>query len=301
MNWINTAILSSVSMAVVNIVQSHLLSKRLPGMNALLLPACFIQSLIALVLFLLFPLPSGIGFTPLGVAFCSAACRAAGVLILFYNLRRVEVSQIIPVVQTYPIFVALIAVPLLGESLSSLEWLAIVIVVAGAVLVSMRESSSGSNTLNLKLLAMLFTASLLFALADVAGKYALDYMSFWNFFWFSSFSMSAIWFALSARIKTAVQLSGIKEKKTVFILLVTDEILVIVGTTLLFFSIANGPVSLVSTIAGIRPMFVFIFAMAVNYICPAFLKTKMNRKILIIRLIATAMIVGGISIIHLID
>lgn len=299
MNWINTAILSAVSMAVVNIIQSHLLSKRLPSMNSLLLPACFIQSLVALVIFLLFPLPAGIGFTPLGVAFCSAVFRAAGVLIIFYNMRKEEVSQIVPVVHTYPIFVALIAVPLLGETLSYMEWLAILIVVAGAVLVSVKESPSGSNTLNFKLLLVLLVASLLFALADVAGKYALDYMSFWNYFWFSSFSMCAIWLAISARINTAKQLSEIEKKKSIFFLLTIDEVLVILGTILLFFSIANGPVSLVSTIAGIRPMFVFIFAVAVNYIHPVFLKTRWSKKILILRLIATAMIVGGISIIHL--
>ena len=300
MSWINTAILSAVSMAVVNIIQSHLLSKRLPSMNALLLPACCLQSLVSLVLFLLFPMPAGIGFTPLGVAFCSAVFRAAGVLIIYYNMRREEVSQIIPVVHTYPIFVALIAVPLLGETLSYMEWLAIVIVVAGAILVSVKESPSGSNTLNFKLILALFVASLLFAMADVAGKYALDYMSFWNFFWFSSFSMCAIWLAISARMSTAKQLSAMEKKKSVFFLLTVDEVLIILGTIFLFFSIANGPVSLVSTIAGIRPMFVFIFAAVVNYIRPVFLKTKMSRKILILRLIATAMIVGGISIIHLV-
>jgi drug/metabolite transporter (DMT)-like permease len=299
MSWINTAILSAVSMAVVNIIQSHLLSKRLPSMNALLLPACFIQSLIALVLFLLFPLPAGIGFTPLGIAFCSAVLRASGVLIIYYNMRREEVSQIIPVVHTYPIFVAIMAVPLLGESLSYMEWLAILIVVAGAVLVSVRESSSGTNTLNVKLLLVLFAASLLFALADVTGKYALEYMSFWNFFWFSSFSMCSIWFVISARLKTAKQLSEIDKKKSIFLMLTIDEILVVIGTTLLFFSIANGPVSLVSTIAGIRPMFVFIFAVMINYIRPVFLKTKLNKKLIVLRLVATAMIVGGISIIHL--
>ena len=37
-NWVNAAILSAAIMGVVNITDSHLLSKRMPGFRAFLLP-----------------------------------------------------------------------------------------------------------------------------------------------------------------------------------------------------------------------------------------------------------------------
>ena len=83
---------------------------------------------------ILFPLPGGASVLVWLAAMVSGLFRGTGVTIMYYTMRSVEVSQIIPVIFTYPVFVALMAVPLLGETLTSLQWLAISIVVAGAVI-----------------------------------------------------------------------------------------------------------------------------------------------------------------------
>jgi uncharacterized membrane protein len=90
------------------------------------------------------------------------------------------------------------------------------------------------------------------------------------------------------------------DKKSVLVFLIINESLVVLGVVLLFFSIQNGPVSLVSTIAGSRPMFVFIFAIAINYVRPVFLEARLTTKMLVLRVTAIAMIVAGISIIQLV-
>ncbi|TRZ93485.1 MAG: hypothetical protein D4R82_05030, partial [Dehalococcoidia bacterium] len=133
MNWVNTAILGAAVMGVVNILDSHLLSKRMPGLRAFLLPVGIIHLIYGSLLFALFPLPGGIGMWPVVVAVASGVLRTGAVVIMLDSLRREEVSQVIPVIYAYPIFVAIMAVPLLGESLNYLQWLAIVIVVVGAV------------------------------------------------------------------------------------------------------------------------------------------------------------------------
>ena len=40
-------------------------------------------------------------------------------------MHREEVTRVVPVIGTYPVFVALFAIPLLGERLSGLQWLAV--------------------------------------------------------------------------------------------------------------------------------------------------------------------------------
>ena len=297
-NWVNTAILSAAIMGVVNIIDSHLLSKRMPGLRAFLLPVAIVHLIYGYLLFTLFPLSEGTGIWPVLAAVLSGTLRTAAVIIMLDSLQREEVSQVIPVVYTYPIFVAIMAVPLLGEALNYLQWLAIVIVVAGAVMVSVRQRPSGSTGLRGKLL-LLFGSSLLFAVADIAGKYALAFISFWNMFWLTAFCMSGIFLLVSVRPHVIRQLINMERRNSALGLLAFNETLAPAGIVLIFWALERGPVSLVSTIVSSRPMFVLMFAFILSRLSPAFVGWDSGKGILALRLIATAMIVGGITIIHL--
>ena len=286
-------------MGVVNIVDSHLLSKRMPGLQAFLLPVGIVYLIYGLICFILFPLPDGISIWPLLVAIISGILRTAAVLIMLDSLRREEVSRVIPVVYAYPIFVAIMAVPLLGESLNYLQWLAIVIVVAGVVMVSARQNPSGSTSWQYKPLLLLFGSSLLLAMADIASKYALAHISVWNMFWVSALCMSSIFLLVSIRPNTVRQLVYMKRRDSAIGLLTFNETLALGGVALSFWALARGPVSLVSTIVSSRPMFVLIFALILSRVSPMFLEWHSGRGTLALRIISTAMVVGGIAIIHL--
>jgi len=265
-----------------------------------MLPVSIIHIFYALAAAILFPLPTSIGTWPLLVAVVSGILRAASIIILLYIMKKEEVSRVVPVVYTYPIFVALMAAPLLGESLYYLGWLAIIIVVAGAVLISAKQDATGSTTWLRKPLFFLFGASLLMAMADITSKYALDYISFWNIFWLSTFCQSVIFILASMRPYIFRQLSNMKQRNSVIALLIFNETLAVIGVVLQFWALERGPVSLVSTIISSRPIFVVMFALILSRISPSFLEWQPGREALILRLVATAMIVSGIAIIYLI-
>jgi len=170
--------------------------------------------------------------------------------------------------------------------------------VAGAVMVSVRRSPSGSTGLRGKLL-LLFGSSLLFAVADIAGKYALAYISFWNMFWITAFCMSGIFLLVSVRPRIIRQLINMERRNSALGLLAFNETLAPAGIVLIFWALERGPVSLVSTIVSSRPMFVLMFAFILSRLSPMFVGWDSGKGILALRLIATAMIVGGITIIHL--
>ena len=299
MNWASIAILSAAIFAVVNTIDSHLLSKRMPGLRAFLLPVGSIHLFYGLLILYLFSLPVGIGICPLLVAVASGIFRAAGATIMLYNLKSEEVSRVIPVVYTYPIFVALIAVPVLGETLSYLQWLAIVIVVAGAITISAKKSPSGFIIWLGKPLLLLFGSSLFFALADVASKYALSYISFWNLFSISAFCLSGIFLLVSVRPHIFRELGNMKQKSSAIALLAFNELLAPVAIALSFWAMERGPVSLVSTIIGSRPIFVVMFALILSRLLPTFLEWQPGKGMLALRLVATALIVSGVAIIYL--
>jgi len=298
-SWINAAILSAAVMGIANIIDSHLLSRRLPSLGSYLLPMGIIYLIYALVLLVFFPLPGGLGVLPLTAAIGSSILRAVAVTIMFYTLTREEVSRVIPVVHIYPIFVAITAVMLLGESLNYLRWLAIFMVVAGAVMVSLKQSPSGSNIRIGKPFILLFASSLLVAAADVTSKYALQYISFLNLYGIGALCMCLSFLSMSARSSVFQELRTMNRRGSAIALIILNELLAPVGIALSFWAIERGPVSLVSTILSSRPIFVFIYALVLGRFFPVFLEWNPARTTLLIRIIAIAMIFGGIAIIQL--
>jgi len=298
-DWASVALLSAAVLGLVNIIDSHLISRRMPSLRAFLLLIGIVHLIYGSVLFNLFPLPEGMGIWPVLVAVASGILRTSAATIMLYTMKREEVSRVVPVVYTYPVFVAIMAVPLLGETLYYLQWLAIIIVVAGAVMVSARRSPGGSATWLGKPLLLLFGSSLLFAMADIASKYALAFISFWNMFWFSAFCISGIFLLASMRPHIIRQLSNMRQRSSTIALVVFNETLAPIGIVLSFWAIQRGPVSLVSTIISSRPIFVFIYVLIISRVSPMFLEYQPGKAMLALRLIATAMIVGGIAIIYL--
>jgi len=298
-DWVSIAIFGTAFLGLVNIIDSHLISRRMPSLRAFLLLIGIVHLIYASVLFSLFPLPEGMGIWPVLVAVASGILRTGAITIMLYTMKREEVSRVIPVVYTYPVFVAIMAVPLLGETLYYLQWIAIIIVVAGAVMISFRRNSEGSATWLGKPLLLLFGSSLLFAMADIASKYALAFISFWNMFWFSAFCISGIFLLASMRPHIIRQLSNMKQRSSTIALVVFNETLAPIGIVLSFWAMQRGPVSLVSTIASSRPIFVFIYALIISRVSPMFLEYQPGKALLALRLIATAMIFGGIAIIYL--
>lgn len=299
MDWVSIAILSAAIFAVVNIVDSHLLSKRLPSLRAFLLPVGVFQLTFGLLIFWLFPLPKGTDALPILVAVASGLCRATAASAMLYSLRREEVSRVIPVIYAYPILVAIIAVPLLGETLAYLQWLAIIIVVAGAVMVSIKQNPSGTTVWLGKPFLLLLGSSLFFALADIASKYALNYISFWNMFSITVFCLSGSFLLFSARPSVINQLVNMKGRNSSLALLSFNEILAPTASVLSLLAMKSGPVSLVSTIIGSRPLFVVIFAFILSRVLPRFLNWQSDGGMLVLRLVAIAMIFTGIAIIYL--
>jgi len=298
-DWVSIAVLSTAVLGLVHIIDSHLISRRMPSLRAYLLPVSIITLVYGLVLFYLFPLPEDVGIWPLMVTVASGILRTIAVTIVLYTLKREEVSRVIPVVSTYPVFVAIMAVPLLGETLHYLQWMAIIIVVAGAVMVSARRSPGGSATWLGGPFLLLICSSLLIAVANVAAKYALAYISFWNMYCIGAFCMSGFFLLISARPHILKELGNMKRRNSAMTLLTLNQTLVVVGVVPLFWAMERGPVSLVSTIVSSRPMFVVIYALILSRVSPMFLQWQSGKGILALRLIAITMIVGGIAIIYL--
>ena len=299
MTWITAAITAAAIMAVVSIVDSHLISKRLPSLRAFLFPIGIMHITVGLIILNLYPLPAGTGTTPLMVAIGSGFIRVAGALPMLKAMRSEEVSRIIPVVNTSPIFVVILAVPILGETLGYTEWLAIFMTVAGAVLISIRRNSTGQGVRLHKPLMVLIISSMLFGVATTASKYALDYITFWNMYGLNATCMGTVFLLFSVHPRTLKEVRDISKRNQVLVLILLNECIAVVGIILSFWAIERGRVSLVSTISSVRPAFVFVIALALSLFFPAVLSERLSRDIVVIKIISIGLVIGGVTLLTL--
>ena len=296
-DWATAAVLAAASIGLVNTIDSHLIANRMPSFRAFLVPPALIMAVFGAVIGGLNGLPEGLSGWPLAAALISVTLRVGGITISLQTMRTEEVSRIIPVVHTYPIFVALAAVPLLGEKLLWLDWLAIVAVVSGAVLISLR-GGSGRPRLGASFYKLI-GASLMMAGADVAAKYALEHVSFWQLYWLAAVVMAVMFLGIGLRREPLRQIREMARRNRTMVLIAFNESIGLFGGLMLFFAISSGPVSLVSTINSSRPFFVLVFAIIAGLVVPSFGRWRGSRRALLPRVVATLMIVGGISLIYL--
>jgi drug/metabolite transporter (DMT)-like permease len=296
-DWATAAVIAAASIGLVNTIDSHLIANRMPSFRSFLIPPGVLMVIFAAVIGGIYGLPSGLNGWPLVAVLTSVTLRVLAITVSLQTMRTEEVSRIIPVVYTYPIFVALVAVPLLGESLLWLDWVAIVTVVGGAVMISLR-GGIGRPRLGPSFFKLM-GASLMMAGADVAAKYALDYVNFWQIYWLAAAIMAVTFLGIGLRREPLRQLREMTQRNRTLILVTLNESIGLFGGVMLFFAISSGPVSLVSTINASRPFFVLLFAIIASLVVPSYGRWKGGTRTLILRVVATLMIVGGIALIYL--
>jgi uncharacterized membrane protein len=298
MTWANAALLSAAILAVVNILDSHLVTRRFPTLRTFLLPVGMIHLTYGFVGSFVFGLPAEADASVVVVAVVSSCVRTAAIIILLDSLRHREVSRVIPIVYMYPMFVAVLAFLFLGERLAPVQWLAVVVVACGAVMVSSYGRQPSVESMERPRSLLLFLSAVLFAIADVTGKYALSQLEFWQLFWIGAGVMGATFVAGSLRKPVIAAIRGATRYRRALALMAMNEVIAPVGIVISYWALERGPVSLVSAVLSSRPLFVLIFALILSRRAPEFLLWGAGRKLFVARLVATVMVVGGLTVIQ---
>ncbi|MFC1912372.1 EamA family transporter [Chloroflexota bacterium] len=300
LDWVTTALLSSAILGMVHIVDSYLISKRMPSFKAYLLVIGIFIFVTSLALSLYFPLPTNIGAQPVFIAVLSGIARAISVIIMLYLMKREEVSVIIPISNSYPIIVALIAIPTLNETISYVQWVAIVIVVIGVLLASVKLRGKGAHITWLgKPLVLLTGSSILWAVSDVTAKYTLEYMSFWNMYWIPHLILASAFLVISFRSSVFREIINVKKRNSLFTIVLFNETIAVISIVLFYWSMQRGPVSLVSAIYSSRLLFVFLYAVIISRFSNLLLESQSDKGALILRFVSVILIVSGIVLIYI--
>jgi len=296
MSWLTAALLSTFFFALISVLDKKLLTdlfRSVPefffvfGLMQIVIGTGFIITALAI---------DGISMTPdIWWAIASGLAFATGLPLFFTALRLEEASRAVPVMALIPVFATLIGVTTLNEHLTSVQWVAIIFIIAGAALVSLRRENGAFRLARARAFLLLVLASGVIGLGFVVTKLAADAMSIWAVQGISTLvlGIAVLIFVLRPR-HISYMPTLLRDTPTLSLMLLTEGLLAPAAILTLIMALAEGPVSLVSAVTASRPLLVFLLSMALSTPVWNILREPLDRQTLGLKAISIVFTVGGV-------
>ena len=296
MSWITAALLSTFFFALVSVFDKKLLTDYFRSVPEFFFVFGLIQIVIGIGFIITAIAIDGLALE-LGVcwAIASGLAFATGLPLFFTALRLEEASRAIPVMALIPVFATLIGVTALNEHLTPTQWIAVVLIISGAALVSLRRENGRFRLAKARAFLLLVLASGVLGLAFVVTKLAADAMSIWAVQGISTLVLgTAILTFVLRPSHVSYMPTFLRDTPALSLMLLTEGLLAPAATLTLIIALADGPVSLVSSITASRPVLVFLLSIALSTPALNMLREPLDRQTLGLKAISIAFTVGGV-------
>ncbi|MCH7983252.1 MAG: EamA family transporter [Chloroflexi bacterium] len=297
--WILAALANPLIFSIVTLVDKRVLSgfgMPLPGFNLFVGGSQGIFGAIVL----LSNAPSGVEFDVIVRAWSIGVLQGISLILMFWMLKREDPSRVIPAMQTTPIYVALGAWAIFGESLGALQWIAVFLAVSGSVLASVRigaKSPNGRAGIQPVFLVLVISAFLM-ASSQLVTRSIVDDLSTLHIVSLRGTGLFAVMWAVFARPAALKGLGQfLKQPRRASLLIISEGFMPFTGHLLITFAIGKGPIALVSALGGTRPIFVFSLSVAGAWLAPGLIYEKFTRPDVALKLASATMVVAAVVII----
>ncbi len=205
-----------------------------------------------------------------------------------------EISRVNMLWNIAPIFSLIIAWILLGEKLSSVELIALLILLVGAFLAS-AHFKNRKTVLSYGLVYMIL-AALFYAGYAVTVRYATAGTAFFTFYFYFTLWLLPLAFTLllSKSFRSSLR---IEKKSWTWQLIGWVMLVAIVARAGVLFNqwaLSRGPVALVNATEGFQTIFVFVAAVLLTRFRPDILKEEIDRKNVLLKIGGAVFLVVGI-------
>jgi drug/metabolite transporter (DMT)-like permease len=296
--YIWVALASAATFGIVTVLDKRLVSSNMPSLSAFYMGTLISLVGYATVVLALTGFPDNAATDRLIAAGASGLCWGGALGMMFWGYKYEEASRASALIHTFPVFVAILAVTVLGETLVAGHWVAIILVVTGAFTISLR--TAGGKILRLtRAFPILIGASMFTALALLTGKYALEELPVWFVFSLRNYGMVVVFVFLWRPGAFGGLFRAVRNWRTMLLLFLAEYSLAPLAVLLNVTATSLGPVSLVSTLTATRPVFVFIFGSILSLPALRLLDEPLDRPTLLVKLMAIIMVVGGIAVLTL--
>lgn len=301
MDWVLLSLLSAATFGLVTITDKLLISHYMPGFRSFAVWVGIVAFTVGLLLVLSVPASREVNPAQVVIASGAGLLWSLGLVLLFLSIRSQEVSRAISVYYVHPIFVAVMAFVFLGENLNALQWGAVVVTVAGAISITVQRIP-GTRRFELnRSVILIVVAAALTACAQLISKHALEGTDTWHFYpyWYMGLSMPFL-VLLNPSALREIRVCLSRPISAVW-MVGGEAILGSLAAWLMLSAIQAGPVSLVTAIAGTRPIFVFLIGTFLSLRWCKLLDEPIRRDILMQKAFSILLIVIGVAIISTVN
>jgi len=287
--WFFFTIFSAIAYSALDIIEKHLISKRIPSalMLAIFIAVFYPINLAIIPIFFEIDL----SFLPSLVSFAIGASMGIAYLLFMKSLRVEEVSRVVTLNYTYPLFIAPIAFFFLNENLNLSNYAGVVLLVASTFLISYKRV--GRSILYSPALPLMTTLNIVIAVENVLAKYLFSFTNFWSFiFWLTTgLIVVRLLLLLIPRFRAEFAKIGFDRKLVGFGVAIAG--LFLVANLLYYGAVSLQLVSLVGALSAIQPMFILAIALAISHIRPGFVYEELSRKATLTKTIAIILVLLG--------
>jgi len=301
MNWLLVAILAPLLFVITNFIDKFLVSKYFKSsVGTLIIYSSLIGLPVALLISIFKPSVLSLNLVTASLVIINSFLSIAYLFPYFKAISKADTSVVTALFQTIPVFTYFLAFFILGESLTGMQILGSLLIIFGAIGISLKFDKGIHLKKDVLFLQLL--ASLLIALNFLFFKFfalELDFWttSFWQYIGFFIFGLLLLVFIKSYR--KDFFLSFKRNSGSIIGLNVINEAMNISGLIIMTFATILAPITLVWVINGFQPLFVFLIGIGLSIFFPHLIKEDLNKKVIIQRILFILLMFLGAYIISL--
>jgi len=296
--WLLAVLLSTMFFAWVSVLDKKLVTDLFSDVRDFFLIFGLMQIVIGPAFMVIAWATGGFGGAE-GFAWSTATGFAflGGLLLFFYGLSIEEVSRAVPMQCLSSVFATLIAVTLLGESLTLVQVAAVFVVITGSLLVSLRRVDGALKFARGRAFIVLLASAMLLGTAFVAMKQATDVASIWAVEGVSVTVLGVLVLALMARRERLMRVPAmLRIPHLVSVMVLAEGLFAPAAVYTLVQAFSLGTVSMVSVVGSARPLLVLIISSGLSTRAWNVMHEPIDRETLGLKALSTALIVVGVAI-----
>ena len=296
MNWIIIAMFPPLLWGISNFIDKHLILKyfKSEGLGALLIFSSLIGTIILPFIYLFDPSVLRIPFFSGFLIVVTGILYVAAMFPYLHALNRDEASTVAPLFQLMPVFNYFLAYYFLNEQLTSGQIMASLLIIFGAILISL-DINEKMPKIKTDVLWLMALSSLLFSITTLIFKFVALEERFWRTTFWEYIGLTIAAIVLFSIKKYRIQFFNIiRENKLSFIgLNFANEGITIAGRMIMGFASLLAPLALVWVINGFQPVFVFIIGIVLTIFFPHFGEESLRKRHLAQKIIAIVIMFIG--------
>lgn len=298
MSWTLLALIGPFLWSIGNHVDKFLIEKyfKTKSIGTLLIFSSLIGVVVAPIFFLIRPEVFSISLVHALILVISGMVGAVIFWLYFKALEDEEVSIVVPFFQLIPVFAYILGYFILGESLTTIQIIAMALIIFGATILSIEIDEENKFKLRKKTILLMGLSAFLSALDSVIFKYILLEEDFWVSTFWSYVGLGLFGILLFCLFKTYrsnfLEAWNINSKRIIS-LNFFNEFLTTIGNVTFTLAYLAAPIAVVLLFNSYQPVFVFLIGIILTLFFPKLGTEKIKLKHIVQKVLVIGIMMVG--------